>query len=491
MKKQMKQKNTRRGMNRGTEETAGGNKPRHTLNVETQVITYVFLALFLALVAYFIYFMTVKSEDFINNPANPRIKGFEKLITRGEIKASDGTVLARTVTNNGEEVREYPKANEYAHVVGYNTNGMSGIESDNSFYMLRSHAFILNRVINDLRNQKNPGDNVITTLNTSLQDTAYNGMGYYQGAVVAIDCNTGGILAMVSKPDFDPNTVTTNWKSLSSDEDSVLLNRATQGLYPPGSTFKVITALSYLKNGGKITDTFDCNGEYTQDNYTIHCYGGEVHGKQTLKQAFANSCNVAFSQVGLSLPKGALKSTAQEFMFNKKIPTEISNINKSRFTLKGTDSKALVMQTAIGQGNTLVTPLQMALISEAVANDGVIKDPFVVDHIENDTGRLVKKHTERTKRICSEEEASTLQELMRYVVTNGTGRVVNSTAYEAYGKTGTAEFSSNKNEAHSWFIGFAKKDDKKIAVAVIMEKGGAGSSNAAPLAKKLFDTYLG
>lgn len=486
----MRQRSTR-DMQRRTEEDAENRKPRHTLNVETQIITYVFLALFLALVAYFIYFMAFKSEDFINNPANPRVKGFEKLVVRGEIKASDGTVLAKTVTSNGEEVREYPKGREYAHVVGYNSNGMSGIEADNSFYMLRSHAFIVNRIVNDLKNEKNPGDNVVTTLDTSLQDVAYNGMGYYQGAVVAIDCNTGGILAMVSKPDFDPNTVTTNWKSLSSDENSALLNRATQGLYPPGSTFKVITALSYLKNGGKLTDTFDCKGSYTEDGYTIHCYGGEVHGEQTFKQAFGNSCNVAFSKVGLSLPKGALKSTAQEFMFNKSIRSEISNIKKSQFTLKSSDSKALVMQTSIGQGNTLVTPLQMALISEAVANNGIVRDPFVVDHIENNEGRLVRSHTDRSQRICTSDEASTLQELMRYVVTNGTGRVVNSSSYEAYGKTGTAEFSSNKNEAHSWFIGFAKKGKKKIAVAVIMEKGGAGSSHAAPLAKQLFDTYLG
>lgn len=487
----MRQQNSRRSRDINGEEDRDARKSRHTLNVETSVIAYVFLALFLLLVAYFVYFMAFKSEDFINNPANPRVKGFEKLVVRGEIKAADGTVLARTVTRNGKEVREYPKGREYAHVVGYNSNGMSGIESDKSFYLLRSHSFIVNRIVNDLKNEKNPGDNAVTSLDTKLQDTAYNGMGYYQGAAVAIDCNTGGVLAMVSKPDFDPNTVTTNWKSLSSDENSALLNRATQGLYPPGSTFKVITALSYLKNGGKLSDTFDCQGSYTEDGYTIHCYGGEVHGKQTFKQAFGNSCNVAFSKVGLSLPNGALKSTAQEFLFNKKIPSDISNINKSQFTLKSSDSKALVMQTAIGQGTTLVTPLHMALISEAVANDGVIREPFVVDHIENDGGRLVRSHVDRSERICTRDEANTLKELMRYVVTNGTGRVVNSSSYEAYGKTGTAEFSSNKDEAHSWFIGFAKKGKKKIAVAVIMEKGGAGSSHAAPLAKQLFDAYLG
>jgi len=470
---------------------AGDNKnKRHTLNVETSVIAYVFLALFLALTAYFVYFMVFKSEDFINNPANPRVKGFEKLVTRGEIKAADGTILAQTVTSNGKEVRQYPKGREYAHVVGYNTNGMSGIESDASFYMLRTHSFLLNRVVNDLKGEKNPGDNVVTTIDSKLQSRAYYGMGQYHGAVVAIDCNTGGILSMVSKPDFEPGSVTANWKSLTTSQDSVLINRATQGLYPPGSTFKVITVLSYLKNGGKLTDTFDCRGSYTQDGYTIHCFDGEVHGHQTLSQAFANSCNVAFSQIGLSLPKGALKRTAEQFLINKSIPSKISNINKSRFTLKNSDPKALVMQTSIGQGNTLVTPLQMASICEAIANNGTLKAPFVVDHIENDSGRLVRKFDTQSQKLCSAKDASTLKNLMRYVVTNGTGRVVNTSSYTAYGKTGTAEFSSNKREAHSWFIGFAQKGRKKIAVAVIMEKGGAGSSHAAPLAKSLFDTYL-
>ena len=173
----MRQQNSRRSRDINGEEDRDARKSRHTLNVETSVIAYVFLALFLLLVAYFVYFMAFKSEDFINNPANPRVKGFEKLVVRGEIKAADGTVLARTVTRNGKEVREYPKGREYAHVVGYNSNGMSGIESDKSFYMLRSHSFIVNRIVNDLKNEKNPGDNAVTSLDTKLQDTAYNGMG--------------------------------------------------------------------------------------------------------------------------------------------------------------------------------------------------------------------------------------------------------------------------------------------------------------------------
>ena len=299
---------------------------------------------------------------------------------------------------------------------------------------------------------------------------------------------------MVSKPDFDPNTVASSWKSLSSGDNSssVLLNRATQGLYPPGSTFKMVTALSYLQNGGKMSDTFSCSGALSNNGYTIHCYGGEVHGQQDLTQAFGNSCNVAFATAGLSLEKGELKETAERLLFNRELPTTLSNVKKSSFTLDGVEDKALVMQTSIGQGNTLVTPLHMAVIASAAANNGTVKTVHDIDHIENDNGNLVKSFDHKnSETIMTKEEAKRLRIMMRYVVTNGTGRRLNVSKYRAYGKTGTAEYSSNKRQSHSWFVGFAKKGKKKIAVAVVMEGAGSGSAYAVPLAGRMFDTYLG
>ena len=471
-----------------------GKRRPHARNVEFAVVTYAFLLLFISLCAYFVYFVSFQSEDFINHPSNARLSKLSDTVIRGNITTKDGVVVAKSEIKGEKEVRVYPKGRTYAHVVGYNSNGMAGVELERNFQLLRSHSFFLTRIANDLANKKSQGDTVVTTLDSKLQETAYNGIGSYQGAAVAIDPDTGAILAMVSKPDFDPNTVASSWKSLSSGDNSssVLLNRATQGLYPPGSTFKMVTALSYLQNGGKMSDTFSCSGALSNNGYTIHCYGGEVHGQQDLTQAFGNSCNVAFATAGLSLEKGELKETAERLLFNRELPTTLSNVKKSSFTLDGVEDKALVMQTSIGQGNTLVTPLHMAVIASAAANNGTVKTVHDIDHIENDNGNLVKSFDHKnSETIMTKEEAKRLRIMMRYVVTNGTGRRLNVSKYRAYGKTGTAEYSSNKRQSHSWFVGFAKKGKKKIAVAVVMEGAGSGSAYAVPLAGRMFDTYLG
>ena len=163
-------------------------------------------------------------------------------------------MLAQTnVYEDGTEERTYPYANMFAHVVGYDTNGKSGLESEANFQLLTSHEFFLNQMKNEFKNQKNTGDSVNTTLNADLQSTAYNALGDRRGAVVAIEPSTGKILVEMSRPDFDPNTISQNWDTLVNDSnDSSLLNRATNGAYPPGSTFKVVTALDYFRTKGSL-----------------------------------------------------------------------------------------------------------------------------------------------------------------------------------------------------------------------------------------------
>lgn len=477
-----------RGRNRQSFDTKAAARPR---NREFAIVTYSFLVLFIALSIYFCYYMVFKSEDFINNSRNARLSQMSDSVIRGDIITSDGEVIATTkVASDGTETREYPYGAEYAHVAGYTVNGMSGLEKDSNFQLLRSHSFILTRIINDLKDEKSQGDSVVTTIDSRLQDTVYKGMGSYQGAVIAMDPETGKILAMVSKPDFDPNTVASNWDSLSESDSSVLVNRATQGLYPPGSTFKIVTALAYLRNGGKTSDTFTCNGSITEGGYTLHCYDGEVHGTQNFQQAFAHSCNVAFATAGLSLGKNDLKNTAQSLLFNKDLPTALSNVNKSSFTMKSDADKAEIMQTSIGQGSTLVTPINMLMIVSAIANKGELMEPYYIDHTENDAGNLVRTfHATSYGELITAKEARTLRKYMRSVVTEGTGTRLNVSNYKAYGKTGTAEYSSD-GSSHSWFVGYAVKDGKKIAVAVIMEGAGTGSTYAVPLAGQMFDTYF-
>ena len=247
----MREKNSERPDtrdNRSKNSTKTGKKKKNTKNQEFAVITYSFLALFICLMGYFSYFQFFKSEEFINNPYNTRQETFAQKIVRGQILTNDGQVLAETVTDSeGNETRRYPYGSIFSHIVGYSTKGKSGIESLANFNLLRSNTAFIDKVGDEMQGEKSPGDNVVTTLDYGLQATAYDALGYYKGAIVVLEPSTGKILAMVSKPDFDPNLVYEDydeWISYDS-KDSVLLNRATQGLYAPGSTYKLMTTLEY------------------------------------------------------------------------------------------------------------------------------------------------------------------------------------------------------------------------------------------------------
>ena len=487
----IKKKKNNRKRNRRDEESVNDIEPNisnKSRNVQFAVVMYFFLALFIALCVYFCYFLIFKSDDFINSPYNARLDKLAENIIRGDIVDKNGVVLA---TSSSDNERSYPYSNMYAHAIGYDSNGMSGVELDGNFYMLRSHAFFLERIKNDLMNVKNKGDTVVTTLDHKLQEVAYDNMDY-DGAVVAIEPKTGKILVMTSKPNFNPNTISDNYKKLSQGETSVLLNRATQGLYAPGSTFKIVTALEYLQeNANAAQSTFDCKGKLTVDNYTIRCYHGEVHGHQTFMEAFGNSCNIAFSEIGLGLNKNGFTQMCNQLLFNTKLPTRLSNTSTSQFKINDTTKDTLMMQTAIGQGETLVTPMHMCMIASAICNDGKLMEPYILDSVTNYKGINVKTFRSKTvDSILTQAQADQIEEYMRYVVTDGTATGLNSSNYMAYGKTGTAEFNDNKDEAHAWFVGYAKKDDKELAIAVLQEKGGSGSKTAVPIARAVFDTYF-
>ena len=465
-------------------------------NREFVTITYMFLGMFILMMGYFAYFQVFKSEDFINSPYNTRQNKFGEHVIRGSILSADGKILAETIVEeDGSETRYYPYGNMFAHAVGYDSNGKSGIESFANFNLLRSHAFFLEQVINGLKDEKNPGDNVITTLDYSLQEVAYNALGDNNGAVVALDPETGKILAWVSKPDFNPNTIAADWESIISNtdsENSVLLNRVSQGLYPPGSTFKIVTTLEYIRENPDYLDyTYDCTGSINKDDTEIHCYDNAVHGTEDLKTSFAKSCNASFANIGLSLNKSSFAKLCDSLLFHTDMPIAYP-YQKSSFVLNEDSDTSATMQTAIGQGQTLVTPLHMALITSAIANDGVLMKPYIIDHTENYKGISVKEYKPSTYgTLLDKTQAATMQEFMSYVVSNGTGSKLSGQNYTAAGKTGSAEYSNTKGESHAWFTGYASTEEKgTVVVTVIVEGGGAGSTAAVPIAKKMFDTYF-
>ena len=191
-------------------------------------MTYLFVALFLVLMVYVGYYDVVRGQEIINSPYNPRLDSMADRVVRGKILDKDGNVLAETETaDDGSEYRYYPYGDLYAHVVGYSTQGKSGLESSRNFELLTSNAFFLEKLQKEFQDEKNIGDNVVTTLDSNLQQAAYNALGDNKGAVVILSPSTGKILAMVSKPSYDPNAVLENWDALNSDPNSSLLNRAT------------------------------------------------------------------------------------------------------------------------------------------------------------------------------------------------------------------------------------------------------------------------
>lgn len=473
--------------------TAEPNKKKDNKNREFAVITYSFLAVFLCLMGYFVYFQFGESEQFINSPYNKRQDLFTRKVVRGGIYSADGVTLAETITDEaGNETRQYPYGRIFAHVVGYSTHGTSGIESMANFSLLRSNIIYMEKAVNDLQGEKSPGDNVITTLDYDLQLRAFDALSSYDGAVVVMEPETGKILAMVSKPDFDPNTISEDWEELvSEDSSSMLLNRATQGLYPPGSTFKIFTTLEYLyENADYENYSYSCEGEYTVANKTIHCYGNKSHGTESLKESFANSCNASYASLGLTLDLNRFAELCDRMLFNTALPTAFE-ASKSSFVLAEGDSSSAVMETSIGQGKTLVTPFHMALVTSAIANNGVLMTPYVIDRTVDAQGNVVEQYEpEVYGELLSGNEAAVLQEYMSYVVEAGTAKKLKNDRYEVAGKTGSAEFSSSSNSSHSWFVGYAHQEGKPdIAVSIIVEDSGVGSEYAVPIAQEIFDAY--
>lgn len=443
------------------------------------------------MMGYIVYFNAVRSKDMINNPHNVRLDSMADRVVRGNILDDSGNVLAETiVAEDGTETRNYPYGKLYAHVVGYDAMGKSGLESTENFDLLTSNAFFLERLAKEIREEKNIGDNIVTTLNTELQQAAYDALGNYKGAVVVLEASTGKILTMVSKPTFQPNTIRNDWEWLTTDENSSLLNRATQGAYAPGSIFKLVTTLEYIRENENHEEySYECKGEFTEGETTIHCANGREHGLQNLASSLANSCNASYSKIGLSLNLSSFKDTAKDLLFDSKLPSKLP-YSQSKFQLTKDSSESEVMMTAIGQGKTQVSPYHMALITAAIANGGTLMKPYLVSEIVNYKGISIDKNLpSKYGSLMTSQEASFLKDYMIEVVENGTGQALAGESYSVAGKTGTAEYSSDKDKSHSWFVGFTNVDNPELVIAVVVESADQSGMSAISVAKRVFNAY--
>lgn len=455
--------------------------------------TYIFLAVFVGLIGYLVYFNIVKSDSIMNNSYNKRQEILAKKVVRGSILASDGSVLATTlVDSDGNETRYYPNGSLLSHVIGYIGNGGSGLESFGAYYMLTSNENMWNQISKDFAGEKSSGDNMVTTLDLGLSQAAYNALGSNIGSVIVMEPSTGKILTMVSTPDFNPNTIETEWENIISDENSsVLLNRATQGLYPPGSTFKVVTLLEYLREHPDDYEDYEynCTSSYKVGNNSISCSHQTAHGLQNLKLSFANSCNCSFINMGLSLNKKQYQSTAEDLLFNSELPLDNIEYKKSQFVLTEDSDEWNTAQTAFGQGETLVTPMHLALITCAIANDGKLMTPYMIDSIASVDGKTIKtfKNSEYGN-LMTKDEAAIIQDCMEAVITQSFGWIFGSSDYTVAAKSGTAQYGTNGYE-HSLFMSYSPVENPEIAVIVVLEGGEQQSGHAGSVAKEIYDYY--
>lgn len=460
------------------------------------VTTIVFSVIFLFMIGYYIYFIVADSQDVVNNSYNKRIDGQADTVVRGTIYSKSGKELAYTDTNGTEndlsdDTRKYPYGKIFSHVVGITTHGKYGLEKLCNFELLSTQTTPLQKIIDDFTNTTQSGCDVYTTLNVTLQKAAYESLGNNDGAVFIMNPDTGEIYAMVSKPAYNPETIDEIWDEITEDpSDSRLLNRATQGKYIPGSVFKIVTTLEYIRENKKYNNfSYYCNGKASFGGFSISCFNGTSHYSEDLQDAFAYSCNSAFSTIGDGLDISSFSDTAEDLLFNSELPLEL-DYNESVFPLDSESTQFDITQTSIGQGKTTVSPAHMAMIAAAIANKGVLKTPYIVERVENSNGNILRQ-TEQSdyKTLMTEEEASQLSEYMRAVCEYGTGKVMANSDYTAYGKTGTAELDKDDN-INSWFVGYAEKGKKKIAIAVVFENMRQGSNSATNSAKEIFDAYF-
>ena len=435
--------------------------------------------LFALVVVQLVKYIMIDSKDIINNPYNPRLRLMDEKVRRGQITDSSDIVLADSTS--GE--REYPYGRQLAHLVGTVHMGKSGVESKYNILLQRPSNEIMQRFVNFPYDSKLVGDTAMLTVDASIQETVYSAFGKNKGAVVVMEPSTGRILAMVSKPDFDPSRIAADWGELSNDTaNSPLLNRATQGLYPPGSVFKTLTGAAAIEHG--LADfVYECSGTANFDGIMLRCTNSRAHGKVNMSKALAVSCNGYFATAALEIGVEALQNVCERAFFNRDLSYPIER-GRSSFTLTADAQTFDIIQTSIGQGQLLVTPLHMCMVVSAIANGGKMMKPYVMSRRISATGST-KEITlpEALGQVVSEEIADLLTGMMIAAVESGTAAPASVKGIKIAAKTGTAQNSGGDD--HGWVIAFAPADEKpQIAIAVIMENSG-GPRLGLELVKKV------
>jgi penicillin-binding protein A len=483
---------------------------------QIRTLAFALLALFVILFAQANYIQVFAAKRLSNNPANIRLLLEEFGTNRGEILARDEqTVLARSRATTGKfkYLRIYPQGPLYAHITGFHSVllGRTDLESSmNEWLSGRASQLLPQNLVDEILGRDKRGATVVTSIDPALQKVAKHALGSLPGGVVALDPKTGEVLAMVDNPSYDPNGLASHrldrvrqvWKQLNAEPGKPLLSRAAQELFPPGSTFKLVTAAAALENGMDPSTTFPNPPalDLPQTTHNLENFGGEHclggASQLTLAQALQVSCNVVFGEIGLRLGAEKLVDQAQKFGFDEHVPFDIP-FAEGQIPPAGDfkDQLPAVAFSAIGQQSVGANPLQMALVASAIGNGGVEMRPRLVREIRDASGRIVKRFDPTPfGQPISAKTAAQLTAMMVSVVESGTGTAAQIPGIQVAGKTGTAQ--TVQGNPHAWFVSFAPAADPRIVVAVVVLNGGdlgsdaTGGRVAAPIAKAVIEAAL-
>jgi peptidoglycan glycosyltransferase len=459
------------------------------------------ILLFSVLIGFTSWWSVFAADKLRDNPANRRTLLQEERIKRGVIRTADGTVIAGSERISGERYRRrYPADELFGHPIGYAYTriGRSQFERAHNDALTGRRTELLS-AFDSLLGHDRVGFDVKTTLSAKAQTVARSALKGRKGAVVALNAKTGAVLVMYSSPSFDPNDLddVKVFERLNRDNaNAPLVDRATQGLFPPGSTMKVVTAAAALDSGDFTPDTkvSSKNGKKIS-GVPLNNFGNEDFGDIDLTTALTKSVNTVWAEVGERLGKNTMADYMERFGFYKQPEIDLPSDNraasgerspKSGKLLSSTSDQIDVGRMAIGQDKLLVTPLQMAMVAQTVANGGVRMKPFIMSQVVDQDGRTIDENKpEEAEQVISSGTAKALTAMMKNVVKEGTGTAAALEGVEVAGKTGTAEVDLQRGINDPWFIGFTDK----FAVAVVLERvqGGQGGIVAAPVAKLVLE----
>ena len=491
-----------------------------------------FCVMFVVLCVYLVYIVGAYGTRWFTSPYNSRVQAQKNSVQAGRIADRNGALLAYT-DDSGDRIYATEKARRRSicHVVGDTYGQTVGAESMFAKYLLGFNQDVADRFVETLSSGARVGSSVMLTIDANLSEYAYGLMDEYWGAIVMLNYETGEILCSVSQPTFDPNYMQGYIDGSRELAKSAMVNRVTMGKYTPGSTFKTVTLIAALHYLPGVTErTFDCDGALVFDKGTgkylsdvsvddsdftqssaqsydrtkegaedngaepdtvqkysiIRDYQSQYHGEITLFEAYAKSCNHVFAQLALEVGAAKMAQTAKGLSIGDEFLFDDLLLYTSSYTKP--DSQLNLAWSGVGQYKDLMTPMQMCMLTAAIANDGVMMQPRLLSKVvtKNNYVRFTQS-SKAYKTILSAAESEIVQEAMLGTIKNGTGKSTAVKGYTVGGKTGTAEISSDKSvNTHAWFTGFVQDDEHPLAICVILEQAGGGGSKAAPIAGKLF-----